>query len=51
MGDRKEELKTAKILHEHFLFTTETAKEAEGVLISYEKGLSLHGEVRRIGKR
>jgi len=51
MGDKKEELKAAKISHEHFLFTTETSREVESVILSYKKGVSLSQEVRRIGKR
>ena len=51
MGDRKEELRTAKISHAHLLFTIESAAAAHKVITAYKKGEPLDGQVRRIGKR
>lgn len=51
MGDRKRELDEAKILHGHFLFTTESAREIRELTEAYRCGKSLSREVRRIGKR
>lgn len=51
MGDKRDELRAAKISHAHFIFTTESAKEIETVMRAYKSGRSLSGEVRRIGKR
>lgn len=51
MGDKKSELDAAKILHRHFLFTVESAKEAERVILADRGGEVLMKNVRRIGKR
>ena len=51
MGDRKEELAAARITHCHFIFSTESAKEVDGVISAYIRGAALDTEVRRIGKR
>ena len=51
MGDRKEDLKSAKITHLHLLFTKENAREAAEVLDALKEGNPLGAEVRRIGKR
>ena len=51
MGDKKSELKNAKISHSHFIFSVESAQEAEIVISAYSRGDLLKQEVRRIGKR
>ena len=50
MGDRKGELHSFGILHEHFVFSVENELEAQKILKFYRDGISLEG-VRRIGKR
>lgn len=50
MGDRKAELLANNIVHEHFIFTNETAAEIASALDGYLHGRVLSG-VRRIGKR
>lgn len=51
MGDRKAELDAAKISHCHFIFSIESAKEADSIISAYKCGAPLCSEVRRIGKR
>lgn len=51
MGDKKEELKSFKISHAHFIFTVENAAEACNVIASYKSSRALFCEVRRIGRR
>lgn len=51
MGDKKQELKEAKIYHGHFIFSTEDANEISRVISSYKNGNALGNNVRRIGKR
>lgn len=51
MGDKKEEIAGAKITHKHFIFTNESAKEANRVILSYIKSQPLPYNVRRIGRR
>ena len=51
MGDKKTELKNAKISHSHFIFSVESARETDFVISAYSRGDSLKQEVRRIGKR
>ncbi len=51
MGDKKHDLKEAGISHSHFIFSTETAKEAELIILKYMRGASLEYDIRRIGKR
>lgn len=51
MGDRKAELDKAKISHGHFIFSTESAQEANFVISAYKRKAPLKYEVRRIGKR
>lgn len=51
MGDKKEELRTAKISHAHLVFTTENGKQINSIISSYKSGKRLPFEVRRIGKR
>ena len=50
MGDKKRELYSFGVLHEHFIFSVESEKEAQKILDSYKSGKSLEN-VRRIGKR
>ena len=51
MGDRSDELKSARLSHEHFIFSVEKAEDIKRVIESYKSGKSLGGEVRRIGRR
>ncbi len=51
MMDKKEELSRCGIFHTHYIFTTESEKEALDVLQKSKKGLPLGKAVRRIGKR
>ena len=51
MGDRKSELSAFGISHFHFIFSTESKKEAEGVISAFKAGAALGAEVRRIGNR
>lgn len=51
MGDKKQELKEAKINHSHFIFSTESVNEINDVISSYKNGAALSISVRRIGKR
>lgn len=48
MSDRQDELFRAGITDRHFLFYTESAKEADRVIEAYKKGTALDGRVRRI---
>ena len=48
MSDRQDELVRAKITDRHFLFTTESADEVNGVIEAYINGDALDGKVRRI---
>jgi hypothetical protein len=50
MGDKKRELAFAGILHQHFIFTNESADEAIKLIDAYKKGTVLPS-VRRIGSR
>ena len=51
MGDKRSELASANIMHEHFIFTTENASGAEELVGSYFASRPLRGDVRRIGRR
>lgn len=51
MGDRFEDLRAARVSHEHFIFSVERCDEIKRVIESYKKGKPLGGEVRRIGRR
>ena len=51
MGDKKSELSSMGITHEHFIFTTESSTEAINLISSYKKSGALGYAVRRIGKR
>lgn len=48
MGDRAAALDAAGILHRHFLFTVESAREISEVIDAFRNGRTLEGEVRRI---
>ena len=50
MGDRQTLLREYGVSGEHFIFTTETAKEAAAVLRAWRAGLPLGGECRRIAR-
>ena len=49
MGDKKNELSAAGLLHSHFIFTTENENEVLSVINSYEKASPLGFAVRRMG--
>ena len=51
MGDKKGELSDARVYHEHFIFSSESARECAALLECYRKGESLGVPHRRIGKR
>ncbi len=51
MGDRKDELRAARITHEHFIFTAETADTVARVVEKYRASKPLGEDVRRIGRR
>ena len=51
MGDKRGELAAAKIRHAHFIFSTESAKEAAELLNSYNASKPISIPHRRIGKR
>ena len=48
LADRKDTLRTARILHHHFIFSCETPKEIDDVVLSYRQGLSPKQPVRRL---
>ena len=51
MADQPDALKKAHVASRHFLFSVETAREAETILLAYRKGLPYPGTapIRRIG--
>ena len=51
MGDKKADLANAKVCYEHYIFSTESAKEAVTLLECYRKGEMISTQHRRIGKR
>ena len=51
MGDKRDELRRAGLLWEHFIFSSETPDEIADMLTRYDKGAPLAGAVRRMGKR
>ncbi|MBO5945701.1 MAG: U32 family peptidase, partial [Clostridia bacterium] len=51
MGDKKGELSSASVMHEHMLITTETPREAESMIKAYFSSMPLGRDVRRIGRR
>ena len=51
MGDRRGEINSAGISHEHFIFSIESADDIARVLHAYDACAPLGIEVRRIGKR
>jgi putative protease len=51
MGDKQDELFSARISSHHFLFFTESAKEISAIISSYKSKKPLPYAVRRIGKR
>ena len=48
MSDRQQELAAAGIFDKHFLFTTENAREVDGIIDDYENYRAPEGKVRRI---
>ena len=51
MGDKAEELRSARLFSHHFIFTTESAKEISEILTAYKNKRPLQSSVRRMGKR
>ena len=51
MGDRADELRSARIRSEHYIFSVESASEIRSLLSAKKKGAPLGAQVRRIGKR
>ena len=51
MGDKQDELFSARLSSHHFIFTTESVKEIETVLTAYKNKKPLPFAVRRMGKR
>jgi len=51
MGDKAEELRSARLFSHHFIFTVESAKEVSEILSAYKKKKPLTCPVRRMGKR
>ncbi len=51
MGDKRDELRAAKISHEHFVFSSESAEECARLLHSYKSEKKLNIPHRRVGKR
>ena len=51
MGDKKGELASANVVHEHFIISTESERQAEEMIDSYFASRPLRGDVRRIGRR
>lgn len=51
MGDKKSELISSGINHEHFIFSTERSEEILSLINSYNEGKSLSCPVRRVGRR
>ncbi len=51
MGDKREELRRAGLLHEHFIFSTERAEECIALMSAYQSGERLSVPHRRLGKR
>lgn len=51
MGDKAEELRSARLFSHHFIFTVESAKEVSEILSAYKKKKPLSCPVRRMGKR
>ena len=51
MGDKQEELASARLYAHHFIFTLESAKETIGIISAYKAKKPLPFPVRRMGKR
>jgi putative protease len=51
MGDKKDELGSARISSEHYIFSTESASEIRSLLFAKRSGKPLGAQVRRVGKR
>ena len=51
MGDKKDELRHAGIVHEHLIFSSESADECIKLMKSYARGERLSESHRRVGKR
>ena len=51
MGDKKDELKSAKIKAIHFIFSSESKEEIENLLVSYKNEKPFNAPHRRIGRR
>ena len=51
MGDKKDELRAAGVVHRHFIFSVESADGIERLVLANERGECLDAPHRRIGKR
>ncbi len=51
MGDRRDELSSARLRSNHLLFTTESGEEIVEVLRAHRQGRPLSVKVRRVGRR
>ncbi len=51
MGDKKSDLRAAAVVHEHYIFSTETSEECAKLIFDYKRGNELSVPHRRIGKR
>ena len=51
MGDKAEELRSARLFSHHFIFTVESAKEITEIISAYKNKKPLSCPVRRMGKR
>ncbi len=50
LSDRMDEVKKAGLHHEHYIFSTETPREVEGVIRAFKEGKPLAIPVRRLAK-
>jgi hypothetical protein len=50
MADRMDQLIRARITAHHYIFSTESPKEVDHVIVAYKKGLAPGGAVRRIAQ-
>jgi collagenase-like PrtC family protease len=50
MADRMDQLIRARITAHHYIFSTESPKEVDHVIVAYKKGLAPEGAVRRIAQ-
>ena len=51
MGDKRDELRKARLDSNHFIFSTETTAQISSVISSFKSGAPLPFDVRRVGRR